>query len=402
MKRKGDVNIVAKNILGQFRNPAKACKECFQLVAFTLNIIIHLVDDGPEDDIKKTFMNSFLISDLVPLTVHLLSFVSEHHANTRDQQVLREDISCGVLGICLQLLQKSVRSRGGPHWAALLFKHGFLRTLACLPPFFLHFSNAHHDILTDMFRIISAYFGHRFVVASAVKAVKEITVSGDLAKLEASMGRESWATFTNLLLERTVLKTVYERDFAVTDIRKCENVRPSMYFPITVAYPSKLFDRTRKVQEDEASHSVIQVRRLPFYALLLNGVSEDVVEEKRTQTTMQRNAGDVARCVSLDIHKLTQQILHLSQGLGTGVPTDKFLNFVALAEIRRHMPGLLYHFELFGPPCGRVTLLADSAVRQGAQPAVTWGYISAPRSGAARNGYLPGLSHKFCVRQSRL
>ncbi len=45
---------------------------------------------------------------------------------------------------------------------------------------------------------------------------------------------------------------------------------------------------------------------------------------------------------------------------------------------------ILYHFELFGPPCDMWTLLADSAVRQGAQPRRDMGYISAPRSGTAR------------------
>ncbi len=261
----GDVGIVTKSILRQLQNPEKACTEHIQLVAVALDIIVRLVEDGSGDDTRDKFMNSFLKDDLIPLTMNLLSFVTEHHMNTRGNHMLREDNSCVVLGMGLRLLQLGIHSQNGPHWADLLFKHGFLRTLACLPPFFLRFSGSHILILKVMLHIISLYLSHRFVIASAVKAVNEITVSGDIAKLEASAMREPWMAFTNLLLERTALKAAYERDLAVTDGRQCENVRLHIVCPTAMTIllsSSESINRTRKVQEDEASGSVIQVRTL--------------------------------------------------------------------------------------------------------------------------------------------
>ncbi len=70
------------------------------------------------------------------------------------------------------------------------------------------------------------------VVTSAMKAVKDITINGEVAILEASTIKESWETFTNILLERTVINTVYERDFIKLDVVKCENVRLPSVFPL--------------------------------------------------------------------------------------------------------------------------------------------------------------------------
>ncbi len=79
--------------------------------------------------------------------------------------------------------------------------------------------------------VIPPYLCHRNVVASAIKAVKEVTVNGGIAKIEAGALKEPWMEFTNILLERTVINTVFERDWLETEVRKCENVRLSISSP---------------------------------------------------------------------------------------------------------------------------------------------------------------------------
>ncbi len=109
---------------------------------------------------------------------------------------------------------------------ALLFKLGFLSTVARFMSSVGCLTAGGSEILMRMFdTVIPGYLGHRFVLTSAIKAVKEITVDGDVAKLEASAMQQSWMSFTNILLERTVINTVYERDLAKYDVRECDNVR---------------------------------------------------------------------------------------------------------------------------------------------------------------------------------
>jgi len=83
----------------------------------------------------------------------------------------------------------------------------------------------HRSIYHDAERRLSPVFGHRFVVTSAVKAARELVRNGDDTKMEVDDMRHAWSTFTNVLLERTVINTVYERDFAENDLKKCENCK---------------------------------------------------------------------------------------------------------------------------------------------------------------------------------
>ncbi len=79
--------------------------------------------------------------------------------------------------------------------------------------------------------LIPVYLCHRLVVASAIETVKDIIINGDIAKVESSFLQESWTNLTDVLLERTVIHTVYERDFAEIDsMTPCANI--SHIFPL--------------------------------------------------------------------------------------------------------------------------------------------------------------------------
>lgn len=123
-----------------------------------------------------------------------------------------------------------IHSRNGPHWAALLLETGFLRFVARVQAF----PHCLRDLRAEAFTMMLSdefpqYFGHRFVVTSAVKAARELVRNGDDTNMEVDDMRHAWSTFTNVLLEQTVINTVYERDFAENDLKKCENVRLPAY-----------------------------------------------------------------------------------------------------------------------------------------------------------------------------
>ncbi len=227
--------MVTKKLTQQLRNPAKGFREGFELIASTLEIITFLIDERLGDDTMNFFVDNLLKDDIVTLTAKLLSYVSEGLVNTPEQGALSEDASPDMVKFGLRILFRSVLSRSGQQCVALLFKLGFLSTAARILSCIRYSTHVSSEILKAMFDItFPSYLCHRFVVASAIKAVKMITIDGDIAKLEASPLKESWANFTSILLERTVINTVYERDFAVLDVRKCDNVCLSIFGQFTV------------------------------------------------------------------------------------------------------------------------------------------------------------------------
>ncbi len=228
----GDTGVVAKKLLQQLRNPAKASTETFKHCSFSLKISYYLVYERIGDDVTGKLMENLLKGDLVQLTAQLLSFVSEDLANTPERRVPSAGSSSDIIEYSLRLLLRSMQTRSGPHWLTVLFKLGFLRSVSRIMSLNRCLTGASSEILTIIIgTIIPTYFCHRFVVVSAIKAVKEIMVNGDVTKLEASALQDSWMNFTNILLERAVINTVYERDWISKDVRKCQKRTSANPFP---------------------------------------------------------------------------------------------------------------------------------------------------------------------------
>ncbi len=165
--------VVSKKLLRQLRNPAKACKESFELLCFSLEIIACLIDERVDAETVSKFMDSFLKDNLVPLISKLLAFLSEDLANAPERRVSPMDNSIVLIDIGLRLLLSSMTSRNGPHWVALLFKLGFLRTVARILSSLRHSRGGAVEILTAAIgTAMPDYFCHQFVVASAINAVK--------------------------------------------------------------------------------------------------------------------------------------------------------------------------------------------------------------------------------------
>lgn len=120
----------ARDDVKQLRNPAEAYKERSQVTVFTLEIILYLIDERLGNDTTTKFMDSLLLGDVVRLTAQLLSFVSEDLASAPERRVVSEIASTATIECGLRLLLSRVSSRNGQHWVALLFKLGFLSTVA--------------------------------------------------------------------------------------------------------------------------------------------------------------------------------------------------------------------------------------------------------------------------------
>ncbi len=96
-----DVGVVTKKLLKQLRNPAEAYKERSQVIVFTLEIILFLIDERLGNDTATKFMDSLLLGDVVRLTAQLLSFVFEDLASAPERRVVSEyastaTIECGA------------------------------------------------------------------------------------------------------------------------------------------------------------------------------------------------------------------------------------------------------------------------------------------------------------------
>lgn len=221
----GDAGAMTKRLTRQLKNPAKASKECYQLVLFTAGFIAHLAIADRLQVLPSAFMDSFLKDDLVQLMTQLLSFLSEDLARPCERQAFPE-VSCSFLiRQCMLTLQCCVRARNGPHWTAVMLNGGLLRSIAGLVSFPQHRETFQGSVLEMMLtQEIPRSFCHRFVVTAAIKAVKEITEDGSAKKLESSYAKEAWANFEAVILDRTVFNAIYERDFAGQDILQCFNV----------------------------------------------------------------------------------------------------------------------------------------------------------------------------------
>ncbi len=225
----GNARVVTKKLLRQLRNPKTACGESLKLIHVTLGVIHYLIDERLEYETTSKLMDNLLKDDLVPHVAHLLSFVSEDIAKSPERQVLSEDASSKMVEFVLRLLLRSITSRNGPYWVTRLLNLEFLPAVARILSSARCLNEINKEILAVIIGgAIPSYLCHRIIVVSAIKAVKKATDNGDVAKLEASALREPWMNFTNILLERTVFNTVFERDFSTFGVRKCENVRLSI------------------------------------------------------------------------------------------------------------------------------------------------------------------------------
>ncbi len=291
-------------------------------------------------DTRGKFVDALLKDDLVPLLARLLSFVAEDLISSprERRRVLPAQVSSIMIDLGLQLLVYCISSRNAPHWTAVLFKLGFLRTVARILPFVQRLGCKDTRALEGMFCTrFPLSLCHWFVVAAAVKAVKEITLSGDVAKIETSIVREFWMVFTNVLLERTVLSTVYERNFAASDIKMCENVCPVDIF-LSLKCRDDLIN-IPKVQEEETRDYAVQVLGLQVSAVLFERLPEDGLDDGRAQARMQRDTRRVYYSALLP-SKLAHPIFTVIQLGEWAYQQTSFLDFIGLAELRRHMPGL--------------------------------------------------------------
>lgn len=208
-----------------------------------------------------------------------------------------------------------IHSRNGPHWAALLLETGFLRFVARVQAF----PHCLRDLRAEAFTMMLSdefpqYFGHRFVVTSAVKAARELVRNGDDTNMEVDDMRHAWSTFTNVLLEQTVINTVYERDFAENDLKKCENC---------------------KINQQEVN------------LFKCAGCKSSMYCSKECQKVSWSTGGHRTHCKVLQKSSIQT---------GTVMPPDSgmFLTFVAISEGRRHMPvpGLSTHLASAETPLG--------------------------------------------------
>ncbi len=149
----GDAGVVAKKLLQQLRNPAKACRESFELVEHACKVLYFLVHEQLEFDIRSKFLDSLLKGNIVPLMAQLLSFVSEDLANPPKRQVITDDISSTLIQCGLHILFNCIRFQNGQHWAAVLFKLGLLRTIARILSSDEHSRIFHSEILRGIFSI---------------------------------------------------------------------------------------------------------------------------------------------------------------------------------------------------------------------------------------------------------
>ncbi len=113
-----------------------------------------------------------------------------------------------------------------------------------------------------------------------------------------------------------------------------------------------------KVQETETRRLVVQVRRLQDHKVLLEGVSDDGVENRGTQVALQRDAKSMVLYVSLllfmneSLVSSRADICLTQTGTQMGMEIDMSIYFLALAELRRHTPGVSQHLASAKNPSG--------------------------------------------------
>lgn len=231
----GDASILTKRLTRQLKNPAKASKECYQAVLFTIEITFCLAIKDWQRLLPSSFMDNFLKDDLVLLVTQFLVFLSEDVDRPWTQRVIREESCLISVEHCLEILCCCTQSRNGPHWVAVMMKNGFLWAIAGLAVFPQHMKSGKGSIIEELLdRYIPRLFCHRFVVLSAIKAIKEVTENGSAETLGSSCIQKPWRNFESILLDRTIFNGIYERDFAERDVLQCSHVSRLNFFKIPV------------------------------------------------------------------------------------------------------------------------------------------------------------------------
>ncbi len=202
LREAGDnVEHVTKRLLRYLKHPAKANKVFLQSAEVAVGIIALLaIEDAQQCSPDAVFMDHFLENDLVLLITRLLAFVVEDVARPSERRAIEDCICSDLIASCISLLMCSGRSKNGPHWIAVMLKHAFLRVLAVLVKYPQYVTVGLGPILEGD---IPRHFCHRFVLAAAIKSVKEITIDGTVKAIQSSYLKEAWTNFENLLLERT-------------------------------------------------------------------------------------------------------------------------------------------------------------------------------------------------------
>ncbi|KLO18148.1 hypothetical protein SCHPADRAFT_131607 [Schizopora paradoxa] len=245
-------------------------------------------------------MDKLLKDGLLSIIVQLLFFVSEDLGKAPSRRSLLEDNAYSIFALCIRIVQRSILIRNGPLWTSRLLNHGFLSAIARILSSVRSVEDVDKRFLRAIIGVnIPLYFCHRVVLSSATKATKDVTISGESKILESSsiVLQDSWTIFTEVLLERIVLNTAFEREFSPDSGRKCENCGKA---------------------EQEVSMFKCAACTSVYYC------------SKKCQTISWKN-GHREKC------KKTEEVKSVT---GVGRPTDKFLYVVALAELRRHFPGV--------------------------------------------------------------
>lgn len=233
----GDAGMVAMRLLCLLKYPAKADKDRVRLFDKSLSVISSLfVKDMMKIHGEPTeFMDAFLKNGVVPLAMQLLSFAIEDISLPCEHRLLTMHGYCGVVQISTLLLHKCQQSMNGVHWTAAMLKLGLLRIVTRLLLFPIYLGPHGIKVLQLMLgQNIPNYFCHRAVVTAAINATKEIVIDGMVKKIRSSPLKKAWRRFESVLLDRTVLNAIYERDFAEIEVARCSVVRPSgCYFTVS-------------------------------------------------------------------------------------------------------------------------------------------------------------------------
>lgn len=226
----GDAGLVAKRLLCMLKHPARANRDRTRLLGDPLTICLCLSLKNTERlcTEQTEFMDAFLRNDLVSLTMQVLLFVVEDLSRSCQHRVIAEKDYEDLILSSTSILQHCQNAAQGVHWTAMMLKLGFLRAIASLvrfPQYLPHAYGWTRDLRFMLGRKLPSYLCHRVVVLAARNAVKNITISGTIENLRRSPTKKAWKAFESVVLDRTVLNAIYERDFAEGDVALCSTVR---------------------------------------------------------------------------------------------------------------------------------------------------------------------------------
>ncbi|KLO18154.1 hypothetical protein SCHPADRAFT_993766 [Schizopora paradoxa] len=313
----GNARSVARKLLQQIQNPAEAYNKCADLVASSLHIALFLMNARlPTNDYVNPILIKLHEGDLVRLLGRLFSFTTEDLAKPPSRRILSDADAEGHVQLMLNLSAQCMLTRNGQHWTALLVKLGFLRNVALLLPLIRKWEGREKTfrlLETILNSAIPKSMWHRVVITALAKAIKEITVSGDVTNLEASEVQVSWSKLTNLLLERTVISTAYGQYFSRHDSKAC--------------------DHCSKVKQEASLFLCAGCKSATYCSKECQAASWKMDEGHRTSCKIK-------------------QEMWLTSGAGLSSGAQTFLVTLALTELRRHLPGVSKNLASFSNPSG--------------------------------------------------